>query len=77
MAGTPQQLWPITGARILIKKQKILKNTAIQEKWYYSYTQQVIGRDKGRALLHFKTNVGLHNHRKQLTQTIVIRGDWL
>ena len=38
-------------ARILIKrkkKKKFLKNTAIQEKL------QVIGRDKGRALLHFK-----------------------
>ena len=41
-------------ARIQIKrkKKKHLKITAIQES--YSYTQQVIGRDKGRALLHFK-----------------------
>ena len=57
MAGTPQQPWPIRAAPDTNKKnknkQEILKNTAIQEK-LYSYIQQVIGRAKGRALLHFK-----------------------
>ena len=55
LAGTPQQLWPITldqdtnkkGKRRNIKKtQRYKKN--------YNYIQQVIERDKGRALLHFK-----------------------
>ena len=55
MAGTPQQLWPITAGpdtNKKKKKKKHLKITAIQES--YGYTQQVIGRDKGRALLHFQ-----------------------
>ena len=35
------------------KKQEILNITAIKEK-LQRYIQQVIGRNKGRALLHFK-----------------------
>ena len=35
LAGTPQRLWPITAGpdakKIIIKKQEILKNTAIQD----------------------------------------------
>ena len=38
---------------VLKRKQEILKNTAIQEKLQLNI-QQVTGRDKGRALLHFK-----------------------
>ena len=54
LAGTPQQLWPITAGPDTNKKgQDLFKNTVIQKK-NYSYIQQVIGRDKGRALLHFK-----------------------
>ena len=44
LAGTPQQPCVANYS----EKKKFLKNTAIQEKL------QVIGRDKGRALLHFK-----------------------
>ena len=59
LAGTPQQLWPITAGpdtneKMKTRKQEILKKTRRYKK-NYSYIQQVIGRDKGRAsLLHFK-----------------------
>ena len=56
LAGTPQQLWPITlgqDTNEKIKARNIRKHSDTR-KTTTTYIQQVIGRDKGRALLHFK-----------------------
>ena len=54
LAGTPQQLWPITAGPDTKKNKNKKYSKAKRYKKNYSYIQQVIGRDKGRALLHFK-----------------------
>ena len=75
LAGTLQQLWPIitVGPDTNKKNNKKKKYQKTQRyKKNYRYIQQVIKRDKGQALLYFIQtwmNVGLHNHRKQLTWT--------
>ena len=56
LAGTLQQLWPIITVgpdtnKKNIKKKKYQKTQ--QYKKNYRYIQQVIKRDKGRALLYF------------------------
>ena len=58
--GTPLQLWPITGGPDTTttttnnKKTRNIKKHSYTRKLNYNYIQQVIGRDKGRALLYFK-----------------------
>ena len=56
LAGTPQQLWPITLGQDTNKKIKArnIRKHSDTRKTTTTYIQQVIGRDKGRALLHFK-----------------------
>ena len=52
LAGTPQQLLPITAGPDTKKKTRNIKKQRYQKN--YSFIQQVIKQDKGRALLHFK-----------------------
>ena len=56
LAGTPQQLWPITLGQDTNKKitARNIRKHSDTRKTTTTYIQQVIGRDKGRALLHFK-----------------------
>ena len=61
MAGTPQQLWPIKAVpdtNKKIKTKNIKKHSDTRKLQLHTTSkrllQQVIGRDKGQALLHFK-----------------------